>query len=420
MSRKDICIQYKNQIKDPITIRLTGSKSECNRALLLQALSQGNVQVKNISDAHDTQILEACLQEIQQWDPTKSEVLSLDIGPAGTAMRFLTAYLSLQKGSFELTGTTRMQERPIGILVNALSELGASIQYKNHEGYPPLIIQGGFNQNEKQIAVQGNISSQYLSALLLIGAKLPMGLELEIVGQLTSKPYLDMTISLLKTCGIQVEWEKQTISISPQEFSSTEITIEPDWSAASYWYCLLAVLPQGEVFLPNLKENSLQGDRALVEIMEHFGIVSQFKAEGLYLKKTNQVLQSGHIDFLTCPDIAQSIIVLCAVLKLPYLFSGLETLKIKETNRITALQKELQKIKAQLIEQEPGQYYLDCSSIEFPAKVDIETYEDHRMAMAFAILATQVETLCFDDREVVQKSYPNFWIDLEKFGFLTT
>lgn len=410
------------------TIQLTGSKSECNRALVIEALSGGKVKVENISDAADTVTLSAALKseslavrksESDNSGPgLKTQDLRLvNIGPAGTAMRFLTAYFTLlQDSEVILTGSERMKERPIGILVNALREIGADIEYAENDGFPPLRIKGGFEQKTDTISIKGDISSQYITALLLIASQLPLGLTLQIEGELTSKPYVEMTLAMLQQAGIQHQWEGNSIRVAKQDFKENMLYVEPDWSAASYWYAIAALADEAELFLPGLTAYSLQGDSVITEIMANFGITSQFKDGGVHLKKEPKPLQRKIFDMKSCPDLAQTVVVVCAALGHDATFTGLETLKIKETDRIAALQNELAKIGVKLIEK--GQVYkLDCSEKHIPKRVFINTYDDHRMAMAFAPLALIVPEVEVEDYMVVEKSYPAFWDDLEKVGF---
>ena len=422
------------------TVQLTGSKSECNRALVIEALSDGKVKVENISDAADTVKLKDVLlgfdKDLPEFlvqikktaidingnvikttiQPSTKSFLNVDIGPAGTAMRFLTAFLTLQDRNVMLTGSERMKQRPIGILVDALRQLGADISYHDQDGFPPLIIKGGFTQLTNQINIKGNISSQYITALLLIAAKLPLGLELHIEGDLTSKPYVEMTLAMLQQAGIQHQWNGNVISIAHQEFAPTVLSVEPDWSAASYWYAIAALADEADLFLPGLTQYSLQGDSVITEIMANFGITSQFKNGGVHLQKEVKPIFRKIFDLKECPDLAQTVIVVCAALGHEATFTGLETLKIKETDRVLALQNELAKIGVKLIEK--GQVYkLDCSEKHIPEKIFINTYEDHRMAMAFAPLALLIPEMEIEDAKVVEKSYPAFWSDLEKVGF---
>jgi 3-phosphoshikimate 1-carboxyvinyltransferase len=403
-------------------IELTGSKSECNRALIIEALSKGKVRVQNISDAADTVTLSEVLGYTSEVESQNSELKTQDlrlinIGPAGTAMRFLTAYLTLQADTVTLTGSERMKQRPIGILVDALRGLGAHIEYVEKEGFPPLRIKGGFEQQSEKINIKGDISSQYITALLLIASQLPKGLVLHIDGELTSRPYVEMTLAMLRQAGIQHQWVGNSIHIEHQEFKETSLPVEPDWSAASYWYSIAALADEAELFLPGLTAYSLQGDSIITELMANFGITSQFINGGVHLKKEPKPLERKIFDLKSCPDLAQTIIVICAALGHEASFTGLETLKIKETDRIKALQNELAKIGVKLIEK--GQIYkLDCSEKKIPEKIFINTYDDHRMAMAFAPLALLIPEVEIEDYMVVEKSYPAFWEDLKKVGFV--
>jgi 3-phosphoshikimate 1-carboxyvinyltransferase len=422
--KQNIILSKKNKSVNG-TVHLTGSKSECNRALIIEALSNGKVKVNNISDAADTITLLEVLSHKSQVlsnKPNDSELNTQDlrlvnIGPAGTAMRFLTAYFSFQDDEVILTGSERMKQRPIGVLVNALREIGAHIEYTENEGFPPLKINGSLGQQQKdKISIKGDISSQYITALLLIASSLPQGLTLQIEGELTSRPYVEMTLAMLQQAGIQHQWEGNSIYIAHQEFRETAILVEPDWSAASYWYAIAALSDEAELFLPGLTSYSLQGDSVITEIMANFGITSQFKDGGVHLKKEAKPLSRKIFDLKSCPDLAQTIIVVCAALGHEATFTGLETLKIKETDRILALQNELAKMGVKLIEK--GQVYkLDCREKFIPESIFINTYDDHRMAMAFAPLALVIPELEIEDADVVEKSYPAFWEDLEKAGF---
>jgi len=438
--KQNIILTAKNKsIKG--TVHLTGSKSECNRALIIEALSNGRVKVENISDAADTVTLAKILKS--EVGVPNAEVLNsaenaaiphstfripqlknseiehpkseINIGPAGTAMRFLTAYFTLQDEEVVLTGSERMKQRPIGILVDALRELGAHIEYTEKEGFPPIKLKGSLEQLTSKISIKGNVSSQYITALLLIAARLPFGLELHIEGELTSRPYVEMTLSMLQAAKIQHTWIDNVITISHQEFASASLHIEPDWSAASYWYAIAALANEAELFLPGLTQYSLQGDSVITEIMANFGITSQFKDGGVYLQKEVKPVARKIFDLKECPDLAQTVIVVCAALGHDATFTGLETLKIKETDRIKALQNELAKIGVQLIEKAQV-YKLDCSGKFIPEKLFVNTYDDHRMAMAFAPLALLIPEVEIEDAKVVEKSYPAFWNDLEKVG----
>ncbi|MES2874996.1 MAG: 3-phosphoshikimate 1-carboxyvinyltransferase [Bacteroidota bacterium] len=423
MSSASIKISVANK-KVSGTIHLTGSKSESNRALIMQAMSKGAVQVNNVSEAADTVTLLGILQplsvESREWkmeSETNTQISNLiDIGPAGTAMRFLTTYYALQDGEVILTGSARMKERPIGILVDALRELGADIEYSEKEGYPPLKIRGPFKQKTGKVSIKGNISSQYISSLLLAAPLLENGLELIIEGDLTSKPYVEMTLAMLSQAGIKHFWDENIIRIASQPYAKSVISVEPDWSAASYWYAIAALAEEAELFLPGLNAYSLQGDSKITEIMANFGITSQFKDGGVYIKKEPKKLERKIFDFKECPDLAQTVIVVCAALGHDASFTGLETLKIKETDRVNALQAELSKIGVKLIEKNQT-YKLDCSERNLNKAVSINTYDDHRMAMAFAPLALVLNEMEIEDHLVVEKSYPHFWKDLESVGY---
>lgn len=405
--------QLNDKSKIKSTVQLTGSKSESNRALIIQALSDGIVNIENLSDAADTVIMTEALRLAKT--STEDEV-TIDIGPAGTAMRFLTSYLNLVKKNFLLTGSARMQERPIGILVDALAELGANIAYAKNAGYPPLQITGGFAQPNEHPSIQGNISSQYISSLLLIAASLEKGLNLNIEGELTSKPYVTMTLDMLSEAGIAHTWDETTIRIAPQAFQPTTISIEPDWSAASYWYAIVALSDNGEIILPGLKEKSLQGDSAIIEIMEHFGVKSSFTEAGLLLQKIGEYSDKTMFDFKECPDLAQTIVALTAALKRDISITGVETLKIKETDRLQALKNEIKKFGADLIT-DGEVYHIKTASVFEPEALSFDTYEDHRMAMAFAPLALVFSKVRINEPGVVEKSYPAFWEHLKQQGF---
>ena len=396
--------------KEDVTICLTGSKSESNRALILSALSQGEVSILNLSSAADTVTLQSVLANNH---PT-SEV---NVGPAGTAMRFLTAYYAFKGEKITITGSDRMKQRPIGTLVNALRNLGAQIKYLEKDCYPPIEIIGIFEQKNQKVSIRGDISSQFLTALLLLANSFPKGLDLEIIDELTSKPYVDMTLAMLAQCGIQHTWENDIISIQPQNFEATTITIEPDWSAASYWYSVVALAEKAKIQLPNLKKDSLQGDNAIAQIMTLFGVHTTFNDDGIVIEKIAHEIKPQLLDFKECPDLAQTVIVCAAILGKEFSFTGLETLKIKETDRILALQTELAKMNIKLIETQADVYQLDCLDLYLPQEITISTYEDHRMAMAFAPIAMVIKEVNIEEPKVVEKSYPHFWDDFKKLGF---
>ncbi len=397
------------------TVVLTGSKSESNRALIIQALSKGSVSVANLSEAADTVTMGEALA-IASEASSNNDRAKIDIGPAGTAMRFLTSFLSLSNGSFELTGSARMQERPIKLLVDALLSIGAKIGYAKQEGYPPLHIEGPLEQTQNVVSIAGDISSQYISSLLLLAPALPQGLNLQIEGELTSKPYVSMTLDMLREAGIEYQWNQQKISIPAQSFGEATLYIEPDWSAASYWYAIVALAQEASLFLPGLKKSSLQGDIAIANIMTHFGVHTTFGEDGIALQKGAPTSKPVFLDLKECPDLAQTIIVIAAALKIPTTLTGLETLKIKETDRIAALQNEIGKFGCKLHENS-GTYTLDTTAYFVPEELVIDTYEDHRMAMAFAPLALHFPLVSINDPAVVNKSYPDFWQHLQDQQF---
>jgi 3-phosphoshikimate 1-carboxyvinyltransferase len=425
---KNALVSFQGNKNINTEIQLTGSKSECNRALIISALSKKLVKVENLSNAADTVTLNGILNKLgiestEQGGESKLQTNNselVDVGPAGTAMRFLSAYLSAKNGNFLLTGTERMKQRPIGILAEALKTLGADISYAENEGFPPLNIVGPLNQKTEKVKIKGDVSSQYISALLMIAPVLPQGLTLEIEGELTSKPYVDMTLDMLSSVGIEHQWQGNSISIKPQTFKAGTLVVEPDWSAASYWYSIAALADEATISLPALKEKSLQGDSQIQKIMEIFGIKTRKTESGISIQSNEKATDAPEIlDLKTCPDLAQTIVVIAAALGKNMAFTGLETLKIKETDRIAALQNELAKIGVTLTENNLV-YTLNCDKLHFPDKITIATYEDHRMAMAFAPLALLVKEVEIEEMQVVEKSYPYFWDDLKKAGFEVT
>lgn len=402
------------------TVRLTGSKSESNRALVIRALHGDSVRIENLSEAADTVTLDEALASVAGAPETEQPVV-IDIGPAGTAMRFLSAFLSVTPGEYTLTGSARMQQRPIGVLVDALRQLGARIEYASNEGFPPLSIAGGFTQQTDTVHIRGDVSSQYLSALLLIAGSLPQGIELRIDGELTSRPYVTMTLDMLAEAGIAHTWTEDNIRIAPQPATPCTLYIEPDWSAASYWYSMVALGETGSsIFLPGLRSSSLQGDKAIVDVMKHLGVATVFEDDGIRITKTGTVSDTTHFDFTECPDLAQTVVVCAAALQRDLSFSGLHTLRIKETDRIAALQNELAKFNVQLLETDNEVFELRSAGLTAPQQLVIDTYEDHRMAMAFAPLALVFDQVGVAEPNVVEKSYPDFWNHLKEQGFVIT
>ncbi len=403
-------------------IFISGSKSETNRLLLLQALYP-NIYLENISNSDDSEVMtKALLDNSQITTVLPLGAREIDIHHAGTAMRFLTAYFSQKEGQeVVLTGSTRMQERPISVLVEALKQLGADIEYVNNFGFPPLHICGK-KLTKNKVSLPANVSSQYISALLLIAPKLENGLELTLIGEITSIPYIKMTLALLNEIGVETSFIGNKIVVtSSAVVPPTMITIESDWSSASYFYSIVALSKIGtEIKLSSYKRNSLQGDAALVEIYNNFGVTTTFEDKSIILRKskTHNPQPTTH-NLNNSPDIAQTIAVTCFGLGIECHLTGLHTLKIKETDRLEALKAELTKLGAnievtndslKLVSQEVLPFRKDLG------RDSVSTYQDHRMAMAFAPLALKTN-ITIENAEVVSKSYPTFWKDLESIGF---
>ena len=392
------------------TINLPSSKSISNRALIINALSYSPYPLLNLSDSDDTKVLSAALN---------SNNNKFDIGHAGTAMRFLTAFLAKIVGEWEVTGSERMQQRPISILVDALKSIGAQIEYTKNEGFPPLKIIGS-RLIGKTIELDGSVSSQYISALLLIAPSIENGLTLKLKGEITSRSYIDLTLKLMAKFGIQYHWEENEISVPQQNYLPRDFTVEADWSGASYWYEILSLCNSGEILLKNLELESLQGDANIAGWFTQFGVISTQKTDGVLLSKKENFSPKKLIhDFIENPDIAQTMACLCVAKQVPFHFSGLKTLKIKETDRISALQNELSKFGAELTEPNEGELAWN-GKINSNALIEnplIETYHDHRMALAFAPIALTGYRLQISDPMVITKSYPGFWEDLKKAGF---
>lgn len=393
-------------INNKTAIRISGSKSETNRLLLLQALYP-NLKLENTSDSDDSQVMRKAL--------TTSEKI-IDIHHAGTAMRFLTAFFAIQDGSeIILTGSARMQERPIKILVDALRQLGADITYEANEGFPPLRIKGK-KLSENKISLQADVSSQYISALLLIAPKLENGLELTLEGSITSVPYINMTLALLNQAGIETAFNYNKITLKPMpDIAPATIIVESDWSSASYFYSIVALSnPETQIALSSYKKDSFQGDAALAEIYKNFGVETIFSDTEITLRNFQSPLSHINLALNDTPDIAQTIAITCFGLGIGCELTGLHTLKIKETDRLVALKTELTKLGAEVSITENSLSLLSSRKIN-PNK-SIHTYHDHRMAMAFAPLALKVPII-IEDAEVVSKSYPAFWEDLKYIGF---
>jgi len=386
-------------------IPLPSSKSESNRALIINALAGGNQgQLSNLAEARDTQTMLRLLAD------TSNPIA--DVLDAGTTMRFLTAYYAITGANKKMTGTPRMCERPIGILVDALRSLGASIAYEKNEGYPPLQLGGFQYSGSRELQIRGDVSSQFISAILMISPLLPEGIALTITGSLGSKPYVEMTLAQMAQFGIQakVDWTKGLIDIPAQPYVAAPFAVESDWSGASYWYAMVALSPfeDSSLELLGLKEESLQGDAAIRDIMLPLGVKSTYTGRGYLLTKCSSVPELAW-DFTDCPDLAQTISVVAAAKNIVLHLTGVESLKVKETDRVLALQNELMKLGATLKEVKSNDLYTVSGTFQKDGPVpEIATYDDHRMAMAFAPVGLLREILIHEP-EVVAKSYPSFW-----------
>jgi 3-phosphoshikimate 1-carboxyvinyltransferase len=410
----NLFLDYTDKQIDSAKIQISGSKSESNRLLILRQV-YSNLKLENVSDSDDSKYLMSALQANKEL---------IDIGHAGTAMRFLTAYFAAKEGrETVLTGSDRMQNRPIKILVEALRKLGADIQYIDKEGYPPLRIKGK-KLTKDTVQINGNVSSQYISALLLMAPSLENGLEIELLGEITSRPYLEMTLTLLKELGISYNFERNIIKVLPKKtIDDTTIVVESDWSSASYYYSLIALSGVGAtVELFSYKKESLQGDSCLADIYKFLGVETSYGKNSIILKKTNVILTpstrgevSLDLDLRNAPDIAQTIAVSCFGLGIACNLKGLHTLKIKETDRLVALDNELTKLGAEISVTDESLYLKAASNIH--KNISIPTYHDHRMAMAFAPLALKVP-ITIEEADVVTKSYTSFWEDFERCFFI--
>ena len=399
------------------TVQLPASKSISNRALVIHALSGGDVLPENLSDCDDTEVIVNAL---------KNNPYEIDIKAAGTAMRFMTAYLATRDGEEHvITGTERMKHRPIHILVDALRGLGADIEYVGKEGFPPLRIKGGKLEGG-QLEVPGNVSSQFISALLLIGPCLSNGLTLRLTGDLISRPYIDLTLWMMREFGADADWSAfDTITVAGKPYVQRSYFIENDWSAASYWYEMMALSKQvdDEIRLEGLMDGSKQGDSSVRYIFSLLGVKTTFgtKKEGVpttvTLRHSGRCVPRLEYDFVNAPDMAQTFVVCCLMLDVPFYFRGLSTLKIKETDRIEALKKEAMKLGFVLHDKNDSELYWDGERCEPMEDAAIDTYEDHRMALAFAPAAFRLKQLRINNPQVVTKSYPSYWEDIKAAGF---
>ena len=386
-------------------ISLPASKSISNRALILDALSYSPYDIENLADCDDTNVLVSALD---------SNSTTFDIGAAGTTMRFLTAFLSKTVGEWVITGSERMKQRPIKLLVDALNSLGARIEYLENDGYPPLKIVGSALVGG-EIHLKGNVSSQYISALMMIAPCMLKGLKILLEGKIISRPYINMTMQMMDEYGIDVDFLGNVIQIEPQEYQPIPYKVESDWSAASYWYEILSLVGKGGVFLKGLGENSYQGDSKVADLFEQLGVKTSYMEDGVLLSPNCELTTRMEYDFTDEPDLTQTFAVTCCLKGIPFKFSGLETLKIKETDRIAALINELAKLGYVVYEPAESQLAWDGERCEPTTPISIATYHDHRMAMAFAPAAL-VTPIIVENPQVVTKSYPGFWDDFEKLS----
>lgn len=389
------------------TIQLPASKSISNRALILNALSLSTAPIKNLSDCEDTQVI---------IDAFNSNSNQFDIKAAGTAMRFLTAILAGMDGNWIIGGSKRMHERPIHPLVETLIALGADIEYIEKDGYPPLNIKGK-KLKGGEVYLSGNISSQFISALLMVGPIMENGLIMHIENEIVSKPYIQLTIGLMAKYGVKVNWEGNTISVKQQKYKPVEITVESDWSAASYWYEIASLIPGSEITLKGLTKESLQGDSNVVNLFTDMGVTTEFESDGIIIRSIKKRTKKFFHNFVNEPDLVQTFAAACCFKNTHFLFSGIQSLKIKETDRVQAMINEFKKLGYVLKENEIGMLEWDGERCEPVVNPSIDTYDDHRMAMSFTPGAITLGSININDPHVVSKSYPQFWNDLKHAGF---
>ena len=395
----------KNKLRGQIA--LPSSKSISNRLLLIRALSPGGFDIDRLSDSDDTRVLQEGLQ---------STADVVDIGHAGTSMRFLTAYFAATGRAKTITGSERMKNRPIGELVDTLNQLGADISYLEKQGFPPIRTSGK-PLSGNTVEIDGGVSSQFISAMLLVAPVLPEGLKIRIAGDSVSSSYIKMTLELMNRAGAKTSRTGNVIVVEPQEYRSGNITVERDWSAASYWYEAVSLSEDAEILLEGVSDNSLQGDSVAAQIFESLGVRTEYSDAGALLTKTKPDRSFRHIDFIEAPDLVQTVAVALCMQNIPFRFEGVKTLKVKETDRIAALRNELLKTGYCIEEPAPGVIEWTGKRTSPAKDICISTYHDHRMAMAFAPAAIVFPGLQIEDPGVVSKSYPRFWDDLEKVGF---
>ena len=404
-------MQFQYNISPPestrTSVQLPASKSISNRAIILNALSLNLHPISNLSDCEDTSVI---------LDSFNSNSNVFDVKGAGTAMRFLTAFLAGMEGEWIIRGSKRMHERPIHPLVETLNALGAEIDYLEKEGFPPLKITGRPLKGG-EVYLAGDISSQFISALLMVAPLMENGLTIHIEKNIVSRPYIDLTLGMMKEYGVHARWENNDITVKPQKYKAVELTVEADWSAASYWYEIVSILPGSEVKLKGLMKKSLQGDANVANLFTDLGVTTEYISDGIVIRNAKKKTKKFFHDFVNEPDLAQTFAATCCFKGIPFLFSGIQSLKIKETDRVAALISELKKLGFLLKENGKGILEWDgerCFPDKEPA---IDTYDDHRMAMSLAPGAVVFKSLIINDPAVVSKSYPNFWSDLKQAGF---
>ena len=391
-----------------LRISLPASKSISNRALILNALAYSPFDIQNLSDCDDTLVT---LKALDSNDTT------FDIGAAGTAMRFLTAFLSKTMGEWIITGSERMKQRPIKLLVDAINSLGGRIEYVENEGFPPLRIFGNALSGG-EVRLNGGVSSQYISALMMIAPYMQNGLKIILEGNVISVTYIQMTMNMMHEFGVKVAFENNVIEIKPQTYKPVQYQVESDWSAASYWFEILSISENGSIFLSGLKQNSFQGDSKVAELFSQLGVKTEYQPKGVLLMPTQQNVSKFEYDFVDQPDLAQTFAVTCCLKNIPFHFKGVQSLKIKETNRIAALITELTKLGFVLFEPTEGELAWSGATCEKQKEINIATYEDHRMAMAFAPVALKMPII-IQEPQVVSKSYPGFRSDFDKLSTST-
>ena len=405
-------MQFQYKIQPPGTVRTTiqlpASKSISNRALILNALCLSSAPIKNLSDCDDTKVL---------VDAFNSDSNQFDIKAAGTAMRFLTAFLAGMEGEWIIKGTKRMHQRPIHPLVETLTALGAEIEYLEKEGFPPLKIKGK-KLKGGEVFLSGNISSQFISALLMVAPLMETGLIMHIEKEIVSKPYINLTIDMMAKCGVHAKWKGNDITVKPQVYKAVDMVVEADWTAASYWYEIVSLLPGSEIKLLGINKDSMQGDSNVANLFIDFGVTTEFIPDGIIIRNQKKKTKKFFHNFINEPDLAQTFAATCCFKNVPFLFSGIQTLKVKETDRVHALINELKKLGFILKENEIGMLEWDGLRGTPENEPAIDTYDDHRMAMSFAPGAIANQSIIINDPNVVFKSYPKFWEDLKHAGFI--